>query len=308
MPFAATVITDDEWGARPPKEWPPETRPKYIVIHHTDTPNSPDDISKGSLEGAKRFARSIQNTHMDEFGWVDSGHNFLNTTGGFLLEGRHGSLAKIKQGLCVRSAHAGSQEGNQSPGIENEGRFMTYQMSEKQWNSLVDLCVSICDSCNISPDNIKGHRDFSSTDCPGDWLYKQLPRLRSSVRQQLAQRGKGDEEVLRVGSSSPRVQQLQQLLKAKGFNPGPLDGTFGSGTETAVIAFQKSLALTVDGVVGKDTWAALTNATKLPPVNLVSIAKYYNSLPYQDDALAWLQQQIPQATLDEFSRRWRNQT
>ena len=55
---------------------------------------------------------------MDGFGWADSGQNFLNTTGGFLLEGRQGTLDAIKQGLCVRSAHAGTPKGNESPGIE----------------------------------------------------------------------------------------------------------------------------------------------------------------------------------------------
>ena len=63
--------------------------------------------------------------------------------------------------------------------LKNEGTFSVYQMKTQQWNSLVDLCVSICSSCKIDPDNIKGHRDFIETQCPGDWLYSQLPRLRS---------------------------------------------------------------------------------------------------------------------------------
>jgi hypothetical protein len=33
--------------------------------------------------------------------------------------------------------------------------------------------------------NIRGHRDFSNTDCPGDWLYSQLPRLRKQVADKL---------------------------------------------------------------------------------------------------------------------------
>ncbi|MEW5858492.1 MAG: N-acetylmuramoyl-L-alanine amidase [Cyanobacteriota bacterium] len=309
MPFTASVISCQEWGARPPKQWSDETTPKYVVIHHTDTPNPPSNISKGTVDGAKRFAKSVQNTHMDVFGWWDSGHNFLNTTDGVLLEGRNGTLAKIKRGLCIRSSHAGNALGNESPGIENEGRFMTHQMGEKQWNSLVDLCVSICSSCKISPDNIKGHRDFSATDCPGDWLYAQLPRLRQAVRQKLSTIGvPTDDGSLRVGSRGEKVKQLQQLLKDKGFNPGPIDGSFGTGTESAVIAFQKSQGLKADGVVGTTTWGALTNPTQLPPVNLVNMCKYYQGLPHQDDALEWLQTQIPKATLDEFGKRWRKTT
>ncbi|MBW4573908.1 MAG: N-acetylmuramoyl-L-alanine amidase [Aphanothece sp. CMT-3BRIN-NPC111] len=309
MPFTARVISTDEWGARPPKVWSEETTPKFVIIHHTDTPNPPNDISKGTEEGGKRLARNIQAGHMDSFGWWDSGHNFLNTTGGILLEGRHGSLAKIKRGRCVQSSHAGTIEANKSPGIENEGRFMTYNMGERQWNSLVELCVSICDSCNISPDNIKGHRDFSPTECPGQWLYSQLPRLRQEVRKKLAERGgsPGDDS-LRVGSTGPKVKQLQQILKDKGFNPGPIDGSFGSGTESAVMAFQKSLGMTADGVVGSQTWQALTNPSKPPAISLINVSKYYEGKPHQDEALDWLQKQIPQATLEQFSQKWRKQT
>jgi peptidoglycan hydrolase-like protein with peptidoglycan-binding domain len=251
---------------------------------------------------------------MDGFGWIDSGHNFLNTTGGFLLEGRHGTLDAIKRGRCVRSAHAGTTTGNQSPGIENEGTFTTYQMRAQQWNSLVELCTSICSSCKISPDNIKGHRDFTQTQCPGDWLYSQLPKLRSDVRQRLGSLGPAVEEYLRVGSTGPKVKELQQALKAKGLNPGPIDGVFGSGTLNAVITFQKMNKLDADGVVGRTTWKALSSTPTLKAaqpaaatINLVDTYQYYRGLPHQGQAIEWLQGQVSTETLEEFSRKWRNQ-
>ena len=71
MPFTASVISAQEWGARPPKQWPEETRPQYIVIHHTDTPNPPRDLSRGTSAGGREFARSIQRTHVSDFGWND---------------------------------------------------------------------------------------------------------------------------------------------------------------------------------------------------------------------------------------------
>ena len=308
MPFTASVISAKEWGARPPKEWPEQTIPRYVVIHHTATPNPPNDASQGTLPGAKSFARSIQTAHMDGFGWNDSGQNFLNTTGGFLLEGRQGSLDAVKQGRCVRSAHAGTALGNESPGIENEGTFTTYQMSAKQWNSLVDLCASICSSCKIDPDNIKGHRDFVQTQCPGDWLYSQLPRLRSDVRQRL---DPSIRDYLREGATGSQVKELQQLLKAKGFSPGPIDGIFGPSTFKAVISFQRFYGLDADGVVGPLTWKALLSSTKQAStstlaVNMVDTYKYYRGLPHQDEAIAWLQGQVSKQTWEDFSQKWRN--
>jgi peptidoglycan hydrolase-like protein with peptidoglycan-binding domain len=312
MPFTATVISAKDWGAVPPKEWPEETRPQFVIIHHTATPNPPNDLSSGTDQGAREFAQSLQSAHMNGFGWNDSGHNFLNTTGGFLLEGRQGSLDAVKRGRCVRSAHAGTDKANESPGIENEGTFTTYQMRAQQWNSLVELCASICSSCNIDPNNIKGHRDFIETQCPGDWLYSQLPRLRNDVRKRLGTLSPADES-LREGATGAKVTQLQQLLKANGFNVGPIDGTFGSGTVQAVISFQKYKGLVADGVVGPATWQALNAKptpspapTATPPVNLLDTYKYYRGLPHQDQAITWLNGQISKEALDEFSRRWRN--
>lgn len=74
--------------------------------------------------------------------------------------------------------------------------------------------------------------------------------------------------VLREGDSGPEVQALQQKLKAKGFDPGTLDGSFGPGTEAAVLAFQKSEGLVADGIVGNETAAALTLASIPPPPNM----------------------------------------
>lgn len=65
-----------------------------------------------------------------------------------------------------------------------------------------------------------------------------------------------------AGSTGSKVKELQQRLKEKGFDPGPLDSTFGLSTKAAVIAFQKSKGLEADGVVGPKTLAAL--GIKLP--------------------------------------------
>src|SRR3954454_15896008 len=66
-----------------------------------------------------------------------------------------------------------------------------------------------------------------------------------------------DEPTLRQGSSGDWVMYLQQVLAQVGYDPGPIDGSFGSGTAQAVAAFQAAAGLTADGVAGPVTWAAL---------------------------------------------------
>lgn len=62
---------------------------------------------------------------------------------------------------------------------------------------------------------------------------------------------------LRIGSRGASVTQAQQLLRNAGFDPGPIDGIFGSRTQAAVIAFQRSRNLVPDGIIGVMTWTAL---------------------------------------------------
>jgi len=112
MPFTAKVITTAQWGARDAIEDSFDlTRPMYIVIHNTGDPNSPNDRSKGTLPGAKQLARETQAFHMDVRRWSDSGHNFINTTGGWLLEGRHGTLNAMVKQLQIKLKEKGFDPG-----------------------------------------------------------------------------------------------------------------------------------------------------------------------------------------------------
>ena len=69
---------------------------------------------------------------------------------------------------------------------------------------------------------------------------------------------------LRLGSTGPDVSALQNRLRDRGFSPGAIDGSFGPGTEAAVLAFQRSEGLLADGVVGPRTAAALGLAAPAP--------------------------------------------
>ena len=63
--------------------------------------------------------------------------------------------------------------------------------------------------------------------------------------------------MLRAGSRGDAVRKLQELLNAKGYTCGSVDGIFGSKTYAAVLAFQKANGLGADGIVGSLTWAKL---------------------------------------------------
>lgn len=63
---------------------------------------------------------------------------------------------------------------------------------------------------------------------------------------------------LRQGARGSYVKFLQQLLESQLIPVGTVDGIFGAKTKEAVETFQRYNNLTVDGIVGKNTWAILT--------------------------------------------------
>ncbi|MCK1993550.1 peptidase M15 [Peribacillus muralis] len=70
----------------------------------------------------------------------------------------------------------------------------------------------------------------------------------------------------RTRDASPNVREgaegnityiLQAALYLEGFNPRGIDGIFGSGTELAVKAYQRSAGISADGIVGENTFSKL---------------------------------------------------
>ena len=81
---------------------------------------------------------------------------------------------------------------------------------------------------------------------------KTMAALQSSVN-------KHHEEHLEKGSSGDEVRKLQELLNEHGASLS-VDGSFGGLTYREVVKFQTDNGLTVDGVVGAQTWGALTKS------------------------------------------------
>ena len=63
--------------------------------------------------------------------------------------------------------------------------------------------------------------------------------------------------LLQVNSVGVEVRRMQQRLKDLGYYAGEVDGQFGTGTRTAVEAFQRQHDLDADGIAGDATLSAL---------------------------------------------------
>lgn len=135
-----------------------------IVIHHIGNTN--DDVS----------ASTVHNWHKKQ-GWSGIGYHFLIRKNGTIEQGRP---------MDTVGAHAyGSNK--RSIGINIVGNFEHATPTEAQMESAIELVTALCKLYRIRPSSrtIVGHRDVTSTLCPGRTLYSALPLLRQAVQDRL---------------------------------------------------------------------------------------------------------------------------
>jgi hypothetical protein len=178
------IVVCSQWGAVAPTGSIMRVgRPNKIIFHHTfghhpELDNKPGD----NLAEAKAYARSIQRDHMHRNPpFIDSGHNFLVTRSGHILEGRHGSLAAIKDGVMVSSAHCIGQ--NDQPGVEHE-HFKEPTMTPIQREASLFLHELICRKTGIKPIAVRPHKEFDNTACPAE-LLSGLAQFRTDLASRL---------------------------------------------------------------------------------------------------------------------------
>jgi peptidoglycan hydrolase-like protein with peptidoglycan-binding domain len=92
------------------------------------------------------------------------------------------------------------------------------------------------------------------TDTVGDKMDRAWDKTKAKTKEMK------DKVASKVGGNdraSADVRAAQEVLKEKGFNPGPIDGVMGPRTEAAVKDFQQKENLTVSGSLDAETHARL---------------------------------------------------
>ena len=175
----------------------PEDDVRFLLVHHTASSNSysPDDVV-GQIRGFYEFHTG------PEKGWPDVAYNFFVDRYGSIWEGREGSLAGPVRG----DATGGSQGFGLLCSLI--GNFHEEPMTPEQEQGLIQLLAWLADSyaidttptattsfvsrgsnrwpagTEVTASTISGHRDMSTTTCPGDFVY---PLLADQVPTQVSQ-------------------------------------------------------------------------------------------------------------------------
>lgn len=160
--------------------------------------------------------------------------------------------------------HAGSREGNAtSIGIECNPRA-----SDGDYATVAELVAALRKVYGPIP--LVRHSSWKATACPGVWDLDRINELAGAAPAKPApskpapapkpKPSQPASRALRRGSSGDRVRRLQAKLR----RDYPLyakhlatDGHYGPDTEAKVREFQRRAGLTVDGVAGPATHAAL---------------------------------------------------
>ena len=115
------------------------------------------------------------------------------------------------------------------------------------------------------------------------------------------------------GSKGSDVTELQKLLNKNGANLTE-DGIFGDQTKKAVQEYQQKNGLSVDGIVGNNTWGALTKASSASTENTAATETNAPTFEYEAykpsdtvaQAEALLQQQLAQKP-GAYTSAWQTQ-
>jgi putative cell wall-binding protein len=201
------VVSRAEWGAdeslrfdsNGKEKWPREYyRVTHLFVHHTATQNNDPD--------PKARMRAIYYDHAVRRGWGDFGYNVVVGSDGKLYEGRKGLDGDVLTAGVVGAGTYGFNKGGFS--ISNMGDYQTTQLPAHMKAKLVEMLAYQAKIWNIDPlgksdfvrdyevkdpnipkvdynvNNISGHRDSKytpGTECPGDYIYNDLPNIRQAV-------------------------------------------------------------------------------------------------------------------------------
>lgn len=125
---------------------------KYFVVHHS------------SVDG--QTAYDYARYHVNTRGWAGIGYHYVIT--------KEGKIERTNRHETV-SFHVANRN-TECLGICVSGDFEQHKPTRAQRAALVWLLRRL--NSELPNRTIKGHLDFQSTDCPGKFLYEDLPNIR----------------------------------------------------------------------------------------------------------------------------------
>jgi hypothetical protein len=128
--------------------------------------------------GAEARLRGLQSWSRRVRGWVDIPYHFLIDLQGNIYQARP---------LAYVGDTATEYDPTGHALITVMGNYNIQEVNPAQLTAIVDLAAWICYEYDIPPQQIRGHRDYAATSCPGANLYLYLTNgyIVSAVQERL---------------------------------------------------------------------------------------------------------------------------
>lgn len=163
-----------------------------------------------------------------------------------------------------------------SPSLLIECCFVDNATDKEKWN--VDKCAKaiVEGVLNATVNNVTHTEAPKPTPAPNNnttklnydgWVARLQTELNNQFHKGLAVDGLRGPKTLdacvtvKRGAKGNITRLIQERLNSVGFHIS-MDDIFGSGTENAVKVFQRNRGLSVDGIVGRNTWDWLLRGTR----------------------------------------------
>ena len=223
---APHMYSREAWNASPFIGSPvPLARPNYIYItfHHAA------GFGAYTLQEALEQVKAIQTFHQEGRGWSDIGYQFVMDQSGRMYQGRPfldgetlGSVPELAMGAHVGGANTGNI-GICALGCYHppEGEFCEDVLSEPARDSVAVMFAFLSESYGVSLEDIRGHRDFAATACPGNNNYVLLDDLRARAEVILDEGVQPKPDAYALGENFPNPflesTTIRYFLEQEGF-------------------------------------------------------------------------------------------
>ncbi|MDA1028396.1 MAG: N-acetylmuramoyl-L-alanine amidase [Bacteroidetes bacterium] len=265
------LITRAQWSAKPFKSGSPSPLAngayQFMTMHHAA------GYSAETEAQGKAQMLAMQDLHQNVRGWSDIGYQFAIDRGGRLYQGRpfmDNSTSLSQVPVLAMGAHVGNgNTGNIGVVIMGcyhppEGSSCVQQITPAAYETYKVLFAFLSERYGVAPTLIRGHRDFSTTACPGDNNYVLLPQLRVQVANLLV----SGNELIGVGTMTAsadakgRVDLSWSITQDFGIDSLYVERITSLGTSKIVLDALGSLSFTDEGVLGESRVTYLLIASR----------------------------------------------
>ncbi|TQN26084.1 putative peptidoglycan binding protein [Haloactinospora alba] len=263
MPEPSKLVWRSDLG------WPSESpasdaNPKQGLVIHYDSADQ--NLANKSHSACIDYWNSTRDYHVNGNGWADIAYSFFACPHGYVIEGR--GLFKTQAAQLGHNSEYYSCTLSGGP---------TDPIPDAQIDAVRELRAWLMEPDTSISGTVIGHRDLNSTSCPGDTAYALVQDGLFATTPGDSIPDDSDQEENTDATDAPdwpgtylsqppvehsaACETWQDRMRERGWVDSDgreltVDGWYGPESERVCRLFQSQKGLSIDGIVGPETWDA----------------------------------------------------